>query len=116
MRPVDFAAVKQLVSMEKVLDLIGWRPRWHEGKERRGPCPVHKSSNPDSRSFAAAAEGWFCHSCKRGGDQVSLYAAVQQLDALAAAVEMCERLGLNVPYLPRPARQPRKPRAREEER
>jgi len=115
MRPVDFLAIKQLVSVEKVLELIRWRPRWIEGKERRGPCPVHRSTNPDSRSFAASVEGWYCHTCKRGGDQVSLYAAVYELQPLAAAVEMCQRLGLDVPYLPRPPRKPRKPRTREEE-
>lgn len=115
MRPIDFQAVKRLVSLAKVLEWIGWRPRWTEGQERRGPCPVHTSRNPDSRSFAAGPDGWFCHSCKRGGLQIELYALFYQLKPLAAAVEMCNRAGEAVPYLPRRPRQPRRPRDREEE-
>ncbi len=113
---VDFDAVKHLVPLDRVLELIGWRPHTHEGRERRGACPVHRSRSPKSRSFAVNGEKWYCHACKTGGDQIRLYALVMQLDPYAAALELCRRQGLKVPWMPRAARKPRRPRNREEER
>jgi DNA primase len=111
MRPVDYWQVRQLVSMDKVLELIGWRPRWCEPAGRRGPCPVHKGSDPDSRQFAVYGGMWHCMGrCQRGGNQLDLYAAVVGKPLLEAAVELCERAGVAVPYLPRRPRQERQPR------
>jgi hypothetical protein len=116
MRPIDFGRLKELVSIDKVLDLLGWRHATVEGINRRGPCPVHRSTNPESRSFAAGPQGWFCHTCKRGGDQLRLWAEATRAEPLPAALELCRRLGIDPPFLPRRPRQPRAPRNRGEER
>jgi DNA primase len=116
MRPVDFTKVKELVSIKQVCDLLGWRAVCKEPSAQRGPCPVHRSTDPESRSFAVNSEGWFCHSCKRGGDQIRLYAEVHRLPVLEAAIELCKAFAVDVPYLPRRPRQQRKPREQEEDR
>ena len=106
---IDFEAVKRAVSCFDVLSWYGWHPAFIEGQEKRGPCPLHGSTNTRSRSFAVCETGFFCHSCKKGGDAVRLYATLFKLDSYAAAVQMCERIGMPVPYYG-PLRRRRKPR------
>jgi hypothetical protein len=114
MPAIDFKAVKLRVSLRQVLDLLRWQPSSIEGFERRGPCPIHGSSSPASRSFATFADGFTCHSCKASGDQLRLYSLVRRLNIYAATVELCGRLAVEVPYLPR-VRKARKPRGEQEE-
>ncbi len=108
---INFRRVKELIPIWDVLRLIDWKPVRIEPTGVRGPCPVHRSTNPKSRSFAASADGWYCHSCRHRGDQLRLYAEVRGLDVYAATLELCRLLRLPVPYLPS-----RRPRNGEEER
>lgn len=107
MRPVDFQEVQKLVSLDMVLGWINWRPLFRDRGGRRGPCPIHKGDDPTSRSFTAKGNEWFCWKCRVGGGQIQLYATLYGMKPLAAAVEMCQRAGLDVPYRPRRPRQPR---------
>lgn len=108
MRPVDFNAVKQLVSMETTLRIIGWRPRRFERGKPRGPCPVCKGRSKDNRIFWATENGWYCHKCKRGGNQLQLFAAVSGLPLLESAYRLCELAEVMVPVLPLPTFLPRR--------
>jgi hypothetical protein len=105
---IDFKAIRRLVSIREVLDLIGWVPVNDRKMERRGPCPVHRSASPRSRSFAASPLGWYCHKCCARGDALDLYAQVRGLNVYPAALELCRRLGRAVPWLPRGPRGPRR--------
>jgi hypothetical protein len=99
---IDFANVKREVSMEDVLRLLNWSPVSIKGSQQRGPCPVHCSANASSRSFCVNGEGWYCHKCKRGGDQLALYSQVTGLPIYDATVALCGQLRRAVYFLPRP--------------
>ena len=51
---IDFAFLRQRVTMEQVLRQLGWldclRSR---GLQRRGPCPIHRQPTDPHRSFSA---------------------------------------------------------------
>lgn len=100
-RPIDFRRICEQVSARQVLDRIGWVPQWRSAEKARGPCPLHGSSSPRSRSLATDGPGWYCHKCRRCGDSVALYAALGGLDMYGAALELCAEFGLDVPYLAR---------------
>jgi DNA primase len=81
----------------------------------RGPCPVHGSTSPRSRSLAAHVDKqcWHCFRCGAGGNALDLYVAVTKLPLYAAAVELCARLHRPVPWLQRSASVPLASTARE---
>jgi DNA primase len=110
MRPIDFNIVAQVVSLDDVLRILGWRAEYQTGPERRGSCPIHPSGHAVSRSFAVKGNMWYCHVCKKGGNQIDLYQLVSGKPVLEAAVEMCKKQGVPIPYLPRRPRKPRPPR------
>lgn len=98
---IDFALLRQHVPLAAVLDLLGFRATARRGAEVRGPCPVHGSRAPRSRSFAANLEKqcWRCfgRACG-GGNALDLYAAAMRLPLYQAALELCARLHLSVPW------------------
>jgi DNA primase len=106
---IDFALLRQQISLTQVLDLIGFTPTTRCGTQLRGPCPVHKSASPRSRSFAAhvAKNCWHCFRCGAGGNALDLYVAVTKLPIYESALELCARLRVPVPRLaPRTSRGP----------
>lgn len=103
MPSIDFTALRLTVSMAQVLDLLQFHPVSRSGDELRGPCPVHESSSPTSRSFSAdlRKNAWRCFRCHAGGNQLDLWAQSQKLSLHAAALDLCERLAVPVPQLGR---------------
>ena len=87
---IDFAAVRASASMAEVLDLLAFVPCETSG-EARGPCPVHRSARPGSRSFSVnmRLNIYKCFSCGSAGNQLDLYAAVSGLSLFEAAVARC---------------------------
>jgi hypothetical protein len=53
---IDFRALREQISMAEVLALIGFEPQTAFWSGRRGPCPIHRSRTPRSRSFAVHVE------------------------------------------------------------
>ena len=96
---IDYRQLRELVSIEQVLEFINWQPSATKGPQLRGPCPVHQSTNPHSRSFSVNLEknAYRCFSCDSQGNQLDLAAAIFGLDLHAAAIELCHRLQLNPP-------------------
>jgi DNA primase len=106
---IDFALLRQQISLPQVLDLVGFTPTTRRGPQWRGPCPVHKSASPRSRSFAAQVEKncWHCFGCGAGGNALDLYLAVTKLPIHEGALELCARLRVPVPRCaPRTSRSP----------
>jgi hypothetical protein len=50
---LDFRQARADIRLAEVLQLLGWRARARCGAQVRGPCPVHESTSPASRSFSA---------------------------------------------------------------
>jgi DNA primase len=105
MPAIDFALLRRQASLAQVLDLIGFTPATRCGPQLRGPCPLHGSASPRSRSFAAHLERhcWHCFRCGAGGNAVDLYLAVTRLPLYEGALELCARLHLPVPWRRPPA-------------
>lgn len=99
MPTIDFAQVRARVPIARVLELVGFRPVRRAGAELRGPCPIHRAGSPRSRSFAANVEKhvFHCFHCGAAGNVLDLWAAVHQTDVYRAAVELCQRLGIELP-------------------
>src|SRR5271168_3744556 len=108
MSRIDFTLLRQQVSLAQVLDLIGFTPTTRCGPQWRGPCLVHGSKSPRSRSFAAQVEKncWHCFRCGAGGNALDLYLAVTKLPVYEGALELCTRLRVPVPRRATPARRP----------
>ena len=55
---------------------------------------------------------WHCFRCGAGGNALDLWAAVTRQGVHAAVLDLCQRLGRDVPGLPRPRAAPAGTRAR----
>jgi putative transposase len=110
--PIDFAAVRAVVTMSAVLGLLGFQPRTSRGAQQRGPCPLHGSTSATSRCFSANLDknAFHCFKCGRSGNALDLWAQATRQTPYDAAIDLCQRLGLTLPTLP-----PVNPRNREEE-
>ena len=99
---LDFREARARLTLAEVLELIGFEPRWRWGKQWRGPCPVHRSRTRTSRAFAAhLGKGvWRCFACGAGGNVLDLWVAVTRQPLHAAVIDLCQRLGREVPWLP----------------
>jgi DNA primase len=102
---IDFREARARLRLAQVLELISFAPSWRWQDQVRGPCPVHGSRAPRSRSFAAhLGKGvWHCFRCGAGGNVLDLWVAVTHQGLHAAVIDLSERLGQEVPWLPRPA-------------
>jgi DNA primase len=101
---IDFMLLRRQVPLTQVLDLVGFTATTRCGPHVRGPCPVHRSSSPCSRSFAAHLEKncWHCFRCGAGGNALDLYLAVTKLPVYEGALELCARLRISAPRRPTP--------------
>jgi DNA primase len=106
MPSIDYRAVRAQLRLAEVLALLGWGPCGGFGPQRRGPCPVHRSPSPASRSFSVHLDKglWHCFRCGAGGNVLDLWVAVTRLPLHAAVLDLYQRLGREVPWLATPRR------------
>jgi DNA primase len=104
MPPIDYRAARARIRLGEVLDLVGFAASWRRGEQVRGPCPVHRSRTPRSRSFAAdhGKQLWNCFRCGAGGNALDLWVALTRQPLHAAVLDLCQRLGHDVPWLRKP--------------
>ena len=100
---VDFQLLRQRITMQDVLQLLQFEATFRRGDQWRGPCPVHNSGSPRSRSFSVNVRlgRYRCFRCGSHGNTLELWAAVHHLSVYAAAVDLCQRLGLEIPWVTR---------------
>lgn len=96
---VNFKQLRQEISIEQVLELLAWRPVSRSGMQLRGPCPIHKSASPESRSLSVNLHknAFQCFGCGKKGNQLDLYAFVMSLPLYAAAGELLARASACTP-------------------
>jgi len=100
---IDFAAVHAALSLAAVLDLLGFQPQTTHGAQQRGPCPLHGSTAGTSRCFSANLEQhtFHCFKCGRGGNALDLWTQATRQTPYDAALDLCQRLTIPLPPLPR---------------
>jgi DNA primase len=98
---VRFQEVRVLVTMTQVLDLLGFAAVERSGAQVRGPCPVHRSTSPKSRCFSAnLTRGLYrCFGCGSAGNHLDLYAAATRQSLFGAALDLCDRVGCDIPWI-----------------
>ena len=115
---IDYRQVRSRVPITAVLALADWWPRVRRGEQLRGPCPIHRSGTARSRSFSVnlARNIYRCFVCGSSGNPLDLWMHLTGQPLYAASIDLCRRLGVDIPYL-QPDIHPRRPtnRKREEE-
>lgn len=101
---IDFARLRAEITMEQVLDRLGFNAVTCRGDQLHGPCPVHNSSWPRSRTFSVNLRDrrYYCHKCHSYGNQLELWAAVHHLPIYEATLDLCWALGHPIPWKTRP--------------
>jgi DNA primase len=97
---IDFARLRDEITMEQVLDRLGFEAVACRGDQLHGPCPVHRSSWPRSRTFSVNLRDrrYYCHKCHSHGNQLELWAAVHHLPIYEATLDLCWALGHPIPW------------------
>ena len=103
---IDFDRVRTEITMEQVLNLLGFQPSSRSEVQWYGSCPLHEPGLRRRRSFSAnpGAPGigrYYCHRCHSHGNQLELWAAFTRLPLHQAAMDLCRRLGRDVPWIGR---------------
>jgi DNA primase len=98
---IDFNRLRAEITMEQVLTLLSFQPVGRNGDQLHGPCPVHGSASPLSPIFSVnvRTQRYYCHKCHSRGNQLELWAAVRKLPFYDAALDLCQALGRNVPWI-----------------
>jgi len=96
---VDFAFLRQQVSMEQVLRHLGVLDRLRgRGQQRRGPCPIHAQAGDTQPTFSAhlGKHVFQCFhvDCRAQGNVLDLWAAVHKLPLYEAALHLAETFQL----------------------
>ena len=107
---IDFAAIKAVVNIAAVLELLGGTTGQTRGTQYRGPCPLHGSNRGTARCFSANLQQnvFHCFKCGNSGDAIDLWAKATRQSTYDAAIELCQRLGIDLPILGLPP-SPREP-------
>ena len=100
---IDFDRLRAEITMQQVLQLLGFQPDRGRGDQWYGQCPLHDCpcSRQPSFSVNVAMGRYYCHRCHHYGHQIELWAAVTGLPLHAAAIDLCGVLGRRVPWIPR---------------
>jgi DNA primase len=96
---VDFAEIKQQVSVHQVMTMLAL-PLKQTGGQFRGTCPVHGGN--DRTLVVTPAKGFYCFSEKRGGDAIALCAHVRSISMRDAALEIAQHFGVGGTAAQRP--------------
>jgi transposase len=92
-RRVDFAFLRQQVTLEQVLRHLGFFDQLRgRRQQRRGPCPVHAQPNDSQKTFSAHLGKnifqCFHATCAAQGNVLDLWAAVHRMPIYDAALHL----------------------------
>jgi hypothetical protein len=98
---IDFDRVRAEITMQEVLQLLGFQPNRGRGDQWYGRCPL-PGCLPSRRSCFSVNVNlgrYYCHRCHRHGHQLELWAAATGLPLHRAAIDLCVTLGRDVPWV-----------------
>ena len=101
---VDFERIRAVVTLEAVLNLVGFEAGSRSGPQWYGSCPLPacgRSRRRGSFSVNVASGRYCCHRCRSHGNALELWAAVTQQSMYPAAIDLCRRLGCEIPWIRR---------------
>lgn len=100
---VDFDQLRRRITMEQVLDLLGFKPCRRTDDQWYGHCPLHESKPAQRSCFSVnvAIGRYHCHRCHSQGHQIQLWAAATKLSLYHAAIDLCRALGQDIPWIHR---------------
>ena len=101
---IDFNRLRAEITMTEVLALLGFQPVTRSGAQWYGCCPVHDAAaQRKQRCFSVNVTlgRYYCHRCHSHGNALELWAAATQLPLYQAAIDLCQRLGREVPSIQR---------------
>ncbi len=96
---VDYAFLREQISMEKVLAHLGLLSQLRGGgQQRRGPCPLHSHAGTEGRTFSVNLSKnifrCFHAECGARGNVLDLWVAMHRLPLYEAALHLAETFGL----------------------
>lgn len=96
---VDYAFLRQQVTMQQVLEHLGLFANLRgRGHQRRGPCPLHSPANDPQRTFSVHLGKHvfqcFHADCGAHGNVLDLWAAVHHFPLYEAALHLAETFHL----------------------
>lgn len=104
MAGIDYAVLRRRIAMRRILELIDYRPTLVRGEQWRGPCPIadHASASDRRHCFSVhlTRNAFTCFRCQKSGNQLDLWSAISERPLYPASVELCRRIGIDVPWLP----------------
>lgn len=110
---IDFAAVRDAITIAQVLMLLGFTPRSDHAGQQRGACPLHGSSRGTAKCFSVNTKShtFHCFKCGKSGNALDLWATANRLTPYDAALDLCQRLNIPLPLLapPNPANREEEP-------
>lgn len=100
-RSIDFAHLRQQVTFEQILTLLGAFDRFTgSGRQRRGSCPLHDSAGHGQRDFSVHLDKQvfrcFHPECSQAGNVLDFWAALQQLPLYEAALDLAKTFHLTI--------------------
>ena len=100
---IDFERVRREITMEQVLNLLGFEPSRRSGEQWYGHGPLHETRARRRGSFSVhVGQGRYtCHGCQSHGNPLELWAAATHLSLYQAAIDLCRRLGHDIPWIRR---------------
>ena len=108
-RPIDYAAVRQLVPISRILEWLQYEPTLRRECWTRGACLLVDCGSSDlSLRIDLDRSLWNCFACHRGGDQLELWRLIRGRSLYPSTLELCRLAGHPVPYRePIPQKPPR---------
>ena len=105
---VDFNRVRAEITMKRELSLLGFQASQRSGAQWYRSRPLHKSKSRRRRSLSVnvVIGRYCCHRCHSHGNQLELWAAATKLPLHRAAIDLCRRLGRDIPWNQPPPAEP----------